>query len=59
MKSEREGINLNAKPSGTGCVECLATDGWWLQLRRCVECAVAKAGGLDLERLYFSKLMKT
>ena len=38
MKSEREGINLNAKPSGTGCVECLATDGWWLHLRRCAEC---------------------
>jgi len=38
MKSEREGINLNAKPSGTGCVECLKTDGWWLHLRRCAEC---------------------
>jgi hypothetical protein len=38
MKSEREGINLNAKPSGTGCVECLATGAWWLHLRRCAEC---------------------
>jgi len=38
MKSVREGINLNAKPSGTGCVECLAADGWWLHLRRCAEC---------------------
>jgi Zn-finger in ubiquitin-hydrolases and other protein len=38
MKSEREGINLNAVPSGTGCVECLATDRWWLHLRRCAEC---------------------
>ena len=38
MESEREGINLYAKPSGTGCVECLATDGWWLHLRRCAEC---------------------
>ena len=38
MKSEREGINLNAKPSGTGCVECLTTDGWWLHLRRCAVC---------------------
>jgi hypothetical protein len=38
MKSEREGINLNAKPSGSGCLECLATDGWWLHLRRCAEC---------------------
>ncbi|HEV3450544.1 MAG TPA: UBP-type zinc finger domain-containing protein [Acidimicrobiia bacterium] len=25
-------------PSGTGCVECLATDGWWLHLRRCAQC---------------------
>ncbi|THG29862.1 UBP-type zinc finger domain-containing protein [Naasia lichenicola] len=25
-------------PSGTGCVECLATDSWWLHLRRCVDC---------------------
>src|SRR5450631_2992347 len=38
MKSEQDGINLSAKPSGTGCVECLATDGWWLHLRRCAEC---------------------
>ena len=34
----RQGINQNVKPSGTGCVECLATDGWWLHLRRCTEC---------------------
>jgi Zn-finger in ubiquitin-hydrolases and other protein len=32
------GINPDSKPSGTGCVECLATDGWWLHLRRCAEC---------------------
>jgi hypothetical protein len=38
MKSEREGINALAEPSGTGCVECLATGGWWLHLRRCAEC---------------------
>jgi hypothetical protein len=25
-------------PSGTGCVECLESGGWWLHLRRCVEC---------------------
>ena len=25
-------------PSGTGCVECLATDGWWFHLRRCAHC---------------------
>jgi len=38
MKSERTGIHTLAKPSGTGCVECLATGGWWLHLRRCTEC---------------------
>lgn len=27
-----------AAPSGTGCVECLATDGWWFHLRRCARC---------------------
>ncbi len=25
-------------PSGTGCVECLETGGWWLHLRRCSKC---------------------
>jgi hypothetical protein len=38
MKSQREGINLLTEPSGTGCVECLATGGWWFHLRRCAEC---------------------
>jgi hypothetical protein len=38
MTSERPGINPSAKPSGIGCVECLATGGWWLHLRRCAEC---------------------
>lgn len=32
------GINPTAKPSGEGCVECLAGGGWWLHLRRCAEC---------------------
>ena len=32
-------INAEVPPSGTGCVECLATvDGWWLHLRRCLTC---------------------
>jgi hypothetical protein len=31
-------INADVPPSGTGCVECLATDGWWLHLRRCARC---------------------
>ena len=25
-------------PSGAGCAECLATDGWWFHLRRCATC---------------------
>jgi hypothetical protein len=25
-------------PSGNGCVECLASDGWWFHLRRCARC---------------------
>jgi uncharacterized UBP type Zn finger protein len=28
----------DAPPSGTGCVECLATGGRWVHLRRCLEC---------------------
>ena len=31
-------IDPKAKPSGTGCVECLASGGWWLHLRRCTAC---------------------
>jgi hypothetical protein len=38
MKSESDGINPAAKPSGTGCVECLALGAWWLHLRMCAEC---------------------
>ncbi|NLG19848.1 MAG: UBP-type zinc finger domain-containing protein [Actinomycetales bacterium] len=33
-----ESINPDAPPSGPGCVECLATDGWWVHLRRCAAC---------------------
>jgi hypothetical protein len=38
MKADRRGINLAVPPSGNGCVECLASGGWWLHLRRCAEC---------------------
>src|SRR4051794_8616857 len=38
MRPKRAGINPAAKPSGTGCVECLALGGWWLHLRRCAQC---------------------
>ena len=33
-----DSIDPTAPPSGTGCVECLASDGWWLHLRRCAKC---------------------
>ena len=32
------GIRADVAPLGTGCVECLGTDGWWVHLRRCAEC---------------------
>jgi hypothetical protein len=38
MSEHVSGINPSVKPSGDGCVECLADDGWWLHLRRCAEC---------------------
>jgi hypothetical protein len=38
MSSDKPGINPAIPPSGTGCVECLAADGWWLHLRRCTQC---------------------
>src|SRR4051794_12617676 len=33
-----EAINVSRPPSGTGCVECLDTGGWWVHLRRCASC---------------------
>lgn len=36
--SEIAGINPSVPPSGTGCVECEASGGWWFHLRRCAEC---------------------
>ncbi|QVG65567.1 UBP-type zinc finger domain-containing protein [Curtobacterium flaccumfaciens pv. flaccumfaciens] len=36
--TDTPGINPTVPPSGAGCVECDATDGWWLHLRRCAEC---------------------
>jgi hypothetical protein len=38
MKSQRDGIDPKAMPSGTGCAECLAAGGWWFHLRRCALC---------------------
>src|ERR1700738_1523193 len=37
-KKDHPGINTASKPSGDGCVECLAAGGWWLHLRRCAQC---------------------
>lgn len=31
-------IDPAVPPSGTGCVECLANNGWWFHLRRCAAC---------------------
>ncbi len=36
--SEDPAIDPNVPPSGSGCVECLATGGWWMHLRRCAAC---------------------
>ena len=37
MSSDRV-IDPTVPPSGPGCVECLAEDGWWFHLRRCASC---------------------
>jgi uncharacterized UBP type Zn finger protein len=31
-------VTTDFRPSGDGCVECLATGGTWVHLRRCLEC---------------------
>jgi hypothetical protein len=33
-----DAISLDVPPSGTGCVECDASGGWWFHLRRCAAC---------------------
>ena len=38
LMTQNPEIDPTALPSGTGCAECLATDGWWLHLRRCARC---------------------
>jgi Zn-finger in ubiquitin-hydrolases and other protein len=32
------GIDPSVPPTGTGCAECEATNGWWFHLRRCAQC---------------------
>lgn len=36
--ADPEDIDPDVPPSGDGCVECLATGGWWFHLRRCARC---------------------
>lgn len=36
--ADEAGIDPAAAPSGPGCVECLASGGWWFHLRRCAQC---------------------
>jgi hypothetical protein len=36
--TEIAGIDPSVPPSGDGCVECDAAQGWWLHLRRCAQC---------------------
>jgi hypothetical protein len=31
-------IDPTVRPSGTGCVDCLSSGGWWFHLRRCAKC---------------------
>jgi len=31
-------VDPSVPPSGEGCVECLASGGWWFHLRRCAQC---------------------
>jgi hypothetical protein len=38
MSDDAGPINAEAVPSGDGCADCLATNGWWLHLRRCTAC---------------------
>jgi len=32
------GIDVSVEPSGTGCVDCESSGGWWVHLRRCAQC---------------------
>jgi hypothetical protein len=36
--SDVDFVDPTVPPSGTGCVECLENEGWWLHLRRCARC---------------------
>jgi ubiquitin-hydrolase Zn-finger-containing protein len=36
--TEIPGVDPTVPPSGAGCTECNAADGWWFHLRRCAQC---------------------
>ncbi len=36
--ADKYDIHPEVPPSGPGCVECLASVGWWFHLRRCAHC---------------------
>ena len=38
MTGDQSGIDPTVPPSGPGCAECDADDGWWVHLRRCAQC---------------------
>lgn len=38
MSKAIEGIDPTVPPSGSGCAECEAAQGWWVHLRRCTQC---------------------
>ena len=38
MSLDASAIDKTAAPSGTGCAECDAGQGWWVHLRRCAAC---------------------
>ena len=38
VSDQDQAIDVDVPPSGTGCAECLAVDGWWVHLRRCAAC---------------------
>ena len=38
MSLDQSAVDSAAPPSGTGCAECEAAQGWWVHLRRCAAC---------------------
>ena len=36
--ADKSEIDRAVPPSGSGCVDCLASGSWWFHLRRCARC---------------------